>query len=149
MSLAHHLATMSYQNAWANHRLLKACLQLSQADFVATRVSFFASLKATLNHIVTVDWYYVDALERWRDSRPVNGDVDRFFDPEEPFDTCAALAQAQRSVDRRLVAVCVSLAEGELEQPVAVMRRAGPQDETVTRLLAHLFQHQIHHRGQA
>ena len=28
------------------------------------------------------------------------------------------------------------------------MRRAGVQHETVTRLLAHLFQHQIHHRGQ-
>ena len=148
-TLAHHFATMAYNNAWANHRLLTACARLSQDDFVASRTSFFPSLKATLNHIVTVDWYYVDALERWRDARPVNRDVDRFFDPEEPFDTCAALAEAQRAVDRRLVSVCATLADARLEEPVAVMRRAGPQHETVTRLLAHLFQHQIHHRGQA
>jgi uncharacterized damage-inducible protein DinB len=147
--LAHHFATMAYNNAWANHRLLSACARLSQDDFAATRTGFFPSLKATLNHIVTVDWYYVDALENWRAGRPVNRHVDRFFDPEEPFDTCAALADAQRSVDRRLVDLCVSLRDGELDQAVAVMRRAGPQDETVTRLLAHLFQHQIHHRGQA
>ena len=147
--LAHHFATMAYNNAWANHRLLTACARLSQDDFVAQRTSFFPSLKATLNHIVTVDWYYIDALERWRDGRAVNREVDRFFDPEEPFDTCAALSDAQRAADRRLVNVCVSLHDGELEEPVAVMRRAGPQHETVTRLLAHLFQHQIHHRGQA
>ena len=29
------------------------------------------------------------------------------------------------------------------------MRRAGVENESLTRLLAHLFQHQIHHRGQA
>ena len=148
-ALAHHFATMAYNNAWANHRLLAACARLSHDDFVARRTSFFPSLKATLNHIVTVDWYYVDALERWRHRRAIDRDVERFFDPEEPFDTCAALAQAQRSVDRRLVEVCVTLVDHELEEPVAVMRSAGPQHETLTRLLAHLFQHQIHHRGQA
>jgi uncharacterized damage-inducible protein DinB len=148
-ALAHHFATMAYNNAWANHRLLTACAKLSQDDFVAPRTSFFPSLKATLNHIVTVDWYYIDALERWRDGRAVNREVDGFFDPEEPFDTCAALSEAQHAADRRLVNLCVSLHDGELESPVAVMRRAGPQQERVTRLLAHLFQHQIHHRGQA
>ena len=29
------------------------------------------------------------------------------------------------------------------------MRRGGVESENATRLLAHLFQHQIHHRGQA
>jgi uncharacterized damage-inducible protein DinB len=62
--LAHHFCTMAANNAWANHRLLDACARLSQEEFEATRTSFFPSIKATLNHIVTVDWYYVDALER-------------------------------------------------------------------------------------
>jgi len=146
--LARHLSTMAYNNAWANHRLLGACERLAQDEFIAARTSFFPSIKATLNHIVTVDWYYVDALERWRGARAVNVDGPAYFDPEEPFDTCAALATAQRAVDRRLVALCDTLAGDELAQPVAIMRRAGVQHETVTRLLAHLFQHQIHHRGQ-
>ena len=148
MSLAHHLSTMAYQNAWANHRLLKACGRLSQGDFVATRTSFFPSIKATLNHIVTVDWYYVDALERWRRGEPVEREPHRFFEPEHPFDTCAEISAAQHAVDRRLVELCESLDDGELEQGVAVMRRDGVQYETVTRLLAHLFEHQLHHRGQ-
>jgi uncharacterized damage-inducible protein DinB len=144
--LAHHLYTMAWNNAWANHRLLRACTQLSHADFVAPRTSFFPSIKSTLNHIVTVDWYYVDALERATRNEPVNADALTFFEPEEPFDDCAALSDAQHAVDRRLVAVCRNLPD--LSLSVAIQRRAGVQHELIVRLLAHLFEHQIHHRGQ-
>ena len=148
-TLTHHLATMAYNNAWANHRLLNACCKLSQADFEATRTSFFPSIKATLNHIVTVDWYYLDALERALRRQAPNREPDRFFEPEEPFETCTALADAQRDADRRLVSACTMLTDEQLDWPVPVMRSAGLQTESPTRLLAHLFQHQIHHRGQA
>jgi uncharacterized damage-inducible protein DinB len=148
-ALTHHFATMAYNNAWANHRLLTACCRLSQADFEAKRTSFFPSIKATLNHNVTVDWYYIDALERALRRQEPNREPDRFFEPEEPFATCAALASAQRDADRRLVNACTMLTEDRLELPVPIMRRAGLQNESATRLLAHLFQHQIHHRGQA
>ena len=147
--LALHLATLAYNNAWANHRLLAACSKLSPAEFVATRTSFFPTLKATLNHNLTVDWYYVDALERSLRGQLPNLQSGRFYEPEEPFDTCAALSEAQHAVDRRLVDLCVALTDADLERPIAVPRRAGILYESTTRLLMHLFQHQIHHRGQA
>ena len=50
--------SMAYNNAWANHRLLSACLRLSQDEFTAPRVGFFPSLSATLNHIL--GWCYND-----------------------------------------------------------------------------------------
>ena len=148
-ALAHHFFTMACNNAWANYRLLDACSRLSQADFVAPRTSFFPSLKATLNHILTVDWYYIDALERAFRFDPPNTQPSRFFTPEEPFATCAELQQAQRKTDRRLINACAELTDTQLEMPVPVQRRAGIETENATRLLAHLFQHQIHHRGQA
>jgi len=149
-SLAHHFVTMAWNNAWANHRLLGAVVRLSQEEFAAKRTSFFPSLKATLNHIVTVDWYYVDALERGlRGQAPNEGAIRQFFEPEEPFEDAAALRAAQRAVDLRLVAACKLLGEDELEKPIAIVRGSGVQHETATRMLAHLFQHQIHHRGQA
>ena len=147
--LAHHLATMAFNNAWANHRLLTACARLSQADFVAPRTSFFPSIKATLNHNLTVDWFYVDALERALRGLPRNPDARSCFTPAEPFAACAELAAAQRAVDRRLVALCRELADDQLARDVPVLRRGGWVNEPATRLLAHLFQHQIHHRGQA
>ncbi|MBS1163322.1 MAG: damage-inducible protein DinB, partial [Burkholderiaceae bacterium] len=116
-SLAHHFLTMACNNAWANHRLLKACAQLAPDEFAARRTGFFPSIKATLNHIVTVDWFYVDMLERAVKAQPPNLEAGRFFDPEEPFDTCAPLAEAQRAVDRRLIALCKALTDAQLDDP--------------------------------
>ena len=147
--LAHHFYTMACNNAWSNHRLLTACRRLSQDDFVARRTSFFPSLKATLNHILTVDWYYVDALERALRGEPPNTEPSRFFTPEEPFERCGELQEAQRKTDRRLIDACAALTETQLDMPVPLQRRTGILTESATRLLAHLFQHQIHHRGQA
>ena len=148
-SAAHLFATMAYNNAWANHRLLKACGQLSQADFVAPRTSFFPSIKATLNHILTVDWLYVDMLERSRQGRPPNLESGKFFEPEQPFDTCVALAREQHKCDARLITLCLELDDDGLDGPVQVPRAAGVYTDQVGRILAHLFEHQIHHRGQA
>jgi uncharacterized damage-inducible protein DinB len=147
-SLAHHFLTMAYNNAWANHRLLKACAQLSQDEFAARRTSFFPSVRATFNHIVTVDWLYIDMLERAVQGRPPNLETGRFFEPEEPFDTCAPLAEAQRAADRRLIALCATLTDAQLDGPVQLPRRDGIHTDRIARILAHLFQHQIHHRGQ-
>jgi len=149
MPLAQHLYTMACNNAWANHRLLGACAKLSQRDFLAPRTSFFPSIKATLNHNLTVDWYYVDALERSLRGESAHAEPWRFFEPREPFDTAAALSAEQHAVDQRLVALCAALADADLDRTILVPRRTGVQQETATRLLAHLFQHQIHHRGQA
>jgi uncharacterized damage-inducible protein DinB len=147
--LVHHFATMAYNNAWSNHRLLGAVSRLTEAEFLAPRTSFFPSLKATLNHILTVDWYYVDALERGLGGQPVNAESLRFFEPEEPFVACEPLRIEQRAVDRRLVDLCVTLTDQRLDLPIGIQRTAGIQYETVSRFLPHLFQHQIHHRGQA
>ena len=66
-----------------------------------------------------------------------------------PFADCRSLAAAQRIVDDRLIALCRGLDAAKLALPVAIPRRRGLEHESVTRLLAHLFEHQIHHRGQA
>ncbi len=147
-SLAHHFGTMAYNNAWANHRLLTACAKLSAADFALARTSFFRSIKATLNHLLTVDWFYVDALERCFSEHEPHPHPATFFIPEDPFATCAPLADAQRAVDRRLVTLCTRLTDRDLDATVAITRRSGIERDAAPRLFAHLFQHQIHHRGQ-
>lgn len=149
LSLTRYLAAQAYNNAWSNHRLLRACEGLSPDAFVAPRTGFFPSIKATLNHNLTVDWYYVDALERGLHGQPVNAQARAYFDPREPFSRLEDVAREQRAVDRRLVALTVGLTERDLEWPIGVMRRSGVLYEPLPRLLAHLFQHQIHHRGQA
>ena len=147
-SLARHFVTEAYNNAWANHRLLKACCALSQEEFVATRTSFFPSIKATLNHILTVDWYYHEIFERSLAGLPPHENPWRFFDPEEPFNNCADISREQHASDRKLVTLCESLTDERMDGLILIPYRAGAQRDRVRRVLAHLFQHQTHHRGQ-
>jgi uncharacterized damage-inducible protein DinB len=147
-SLAHHFLTAAYQNAWANHRLLRACGQLSQEDFVATRTSFFPSIKWTLNHILTVDWFYLEMFERSFDGLPPHPQPARFFEPEQPFETCAELSREQHATDRRLIAFCEKMDDARLDAPMQLPRSSGLVIDRFGRILAHLFEHQTHHRGQ-
>jgi uncharacterized damage-inducible protein DinB len=143
MNMVEHFREMALNNAWSNQRLLSACAHLSEADFAAERVSFYPSLKATLNHILIVDWYYVDALE-------AGGRGYAIFDDELPYSTLPTLADAQRKSDRRLIDFCSGLAESDLARTVKLDRATrGIKQETVASVLPHLFIHQIHHRGQA
>jgi uncharacterized damage-inducible protein DinB len=136
------LQRMAENNAWSNARLLGACAKLSPEAFRAKRTSFFPSLPETLNHILTVDWYYIDALERGGRGRSV-------FDVEIPFPDLEPLAEAQRASDEKLIAFTRKLRAEDLDRPVDIERPDHVQLETVTDTLLHLFVHQIHHRGQA
>src|SRR3954471_15850471 len=106
---------MAYNNGWANHRLLTACMGLSQAEFVAPRTGFFPSLRATLNHILIIDHFYVDAMEggtlgpaAWAD--------------QEPCATVAELKQAQAAVARRLLTIVEALDSAGLQRIVSIHR---------------------------
>jgi uncharacterized damage-inducible protein DinB len=146
--LVRSLLAQAYNNAWANHRLLRAVAQLGDEEFAAPRTSFFPSLKATLNHNLTVDWFYVAAIERALAGLGLDPNGRACFDPEEPFSRCAELAVAQRAVDDRLLKLCRALDEAQLDLIVAIAWST-PGNEQLERVLLHLFQHQIHHRGQA
>jgi Uncharacterized protein conserved in bacteria len=141
MTPERYLLAQAYNNAWANHRLLKACGQLSAQELAAPRLSFFPSIIHTLNHNLTVDWLYISALE---------GDCigAAAFDPEIPFPTFADLDREQRTAGRRLIDHCRLMDGKALADEVRIPRADHIQVERRDRILLHLFQHQIHHRGQ-
>ncbi|MBC6407626.1 MAG: DinB family protein [Rhodobacteraceae bacterium] len=132
---------MALNNAWANATVYSALADIGADALAAARPGFFGSLKATLNHILKVDEYYVDALEQGGIGRSV------FYTPEH--ETVADLAAAQAAIDKRLTAFCASLTPEILAETRQTERKDGVVDEEVSALLLHLFQHQIHHRGQA
>jgi uncharacterized damage-inducible protein DinB len=135
------IRSFARNNAWANHRLLAACARLSPDALHATRTSFFPTIMKTLNHILIVDWYYVDALAREGRGRSV-------FASDEPFADLPELSVAQHAVDRKLVALVDHMSEAELDAEVRLERRDHVQVERACAVLLHLYEHQIHHRGQ-
>jgi len=95
-----------------------------------------------LNHILEVDLFYVGVLVREPDLRSI---FDRFV----PADDVAALATRQAASDERLIAFCDALDAAGCDAGVEIPRRDHVQRDRVGHLLAHLFNHQTHHRGQA
>lgn len=135
-------ALMARNNAWANARLLTACEALAPEEWDAPRSGFFPSIGKTLNHIHAVDRYYLDAATRGGQGRSA------FFGAPH-FASAAALRPAQAALDARLTAFCEGLADADLSDRVPTER--GPRgviEERLDHLLLHLFQHQVHHRGQ-
>src|SRR5438132_1188066 len=145
MDAAEIMRRMAHNNAWANLRLERAVGALDDTAYrTTTRTSFFPSIHLTLVHLLIVDRFYVDALGHggrgaaiWADEPGLEHDADR-----------AALRLAQRAVDRELIAITDGLSAAGLDAEIALERRDHVQRERCGDVLLHLFQHQVHHRGQ-
>ena len=140
------LAAQPYQQlarntVWANETLYKAVLALPEATLRASYPSFFGTLPRLLNHIYEVDLYYLDAL--------MEGGKGRGVYLRDDIADMAELAQAQAEQDRALIGFCDDLTAEALCATRQTERKDSMAAETVGPMLLHLFQHQIHHRGQA
>jgi uncharacterized damage-inducible protein DinB len=132
----------AHANRLANLRLHNALAALTNEELHAARTSFFPSIIATLNHILGVDLYYIGALhgetdgqQRWAEFKPAT--------------TLAELAQRQAASDERLIAWLNAADSVALEATVQMPRGEGRvQRDAAAHMLAHLFMHQTHHRGQ-
>src|SRR6185369_6362847 len=99
IELVQSYRAFAYNNAWANHRLLRACAELSRGEFEVERTGFFPSLQRTLNHIYVIDLFYVDALEGgWLGPKAWENPI--------PFPALAELSEAQASMDQRFICLC-------------------------------------------
>jgi uncharacterized damage-inducible protein DinB len=141
MDLSHYLRIQAHANALSNHRLGQALLQLDEAAWQAPRIGFFPSLAGTLNHILAVDRYYIGAL--YREPR-----LRESYAAFEPGASAAEWLRRQRDSDLRLVAFCGGLDGPALDAWVEMPRADHVQRDRAGHVLAHLFNHQTHHRGQ-
>lgn len=142
MELLPFLRNQVRANRLANHRLHAAMAPLSREEFHAPRTSFFPSLAETLNHILAVDLYYLAALHG-------EADMERQWSAFVPCGTVAELAQAQARADARFIALLDALSPPQLDEVIALDRGDHIQHERRGHVIAHLINHQVHHRGQA
>jgi uncharacterized damage-inducible protein DinB len=142
MDLPGYLRIQAHANALSNQRLGLAVAGLDPADWQAPRTGFFPSLALTLNHILAVDLYYIGAL--YRDSQ-----LREKYAAFEPCATGAEWVRRQHDSDLRLVTLCDALDAAAIDAWVELPRRDHVQRDRAGHVLAHLFNHQTHHRGQA
>lgn len=132
---------LAQANRLANARLHRACAGLDPAERTRERPAFFGSIQKTLNHILMVDRFYLNAL--------LGHPLDRADLDEATFcPDLATLTMWQEDSDLALLAHVASLTPASLTDIVAIDRGARVQHDRRDDVLSHLFQHQTHHRGQ-
>lgn len=132
---------MALNNAWANATFYRRLAGVGPVELSLKRPGFFPSLKKTLNHILQVDLYYIDAL--------TGGGQGLALRDQLALADVPSLAAAQAEADMALTTFCHQMTPETLDETRVTERDMGPVEEKVEALLLHLFQHQIHHRGQA
>jgi len=138
---ATYFRMLARYNRWANERLYAACAKLSPEEFAKERRAFFGSIKGTLNHLLAGDRAWMARIEG------TAHDI-RSYD-QILFDDFASLARARTMDDARLIALVDDLGDDELSSVLYYTTISGARSETPTDLvLAHVFNHQTHHRGQ-
>jgi uncharacterized damage-inducible protein DinB len=136
-----YFLTLARYNAWANRRLYDACAALSEAEYMKPRPAFFGSIHGTLNHLLVGDRIWIARIQHKPNPKIT---LDQVL-----YGDFVALRVARQAEDDHLINLIGGIAERSLDQPLAYASTKGQRQQTPLRLvLAHLFNHQTHHRGQ-
>jgi uncharacterized damage-inducible protein DinB len=137
-----HFLMMADYNAWANGRLYGMARQLPDEQYRRDVGAYFKSLHGTLNHIMVADLIWLRRLTGV-------GDQPKRLN-ETMFDDLPSLLAARHQLDQRIVTYVDSLSDAQLEETWDYrMLNGALQRQRRRETLAHLFNHQTHHRGQA
>jgi uncharacterized damage-inducible protein DinB len=138
----HHFGMMARYNAWANSRLYAEARSLSVESYRKNVGAFFGSLHGTLNHLLVTDRIW---MRRFTGEGEHPAQLNAIM-----FDDLPSLQVAREAEDGRIFQYVEGLSEEEIGQDFSYSTTKGlPQRFPLRDLLAHWFNHQTHHRGQA
>jgi len=137
-----HFVMMANYNAWANARLFRMAGALPDELYRREVGAYFKNLHRTLNHLLVADRIWMFRLTGLGEQP---NKLDALL-----FDDLPSLHAARVEEDRRILEFVQSLAEPAFEEILEYrMLHGATQRQRRREILAHLFNHQTHHRGQA
>lgn len=138
-----YLQRMTRYNLWQNESLYAASDTLSDAARRQDLGSFFGSIHATLSHILWADELWMSRLSDWTAPIGTSRDVPL-------YDNWPDLKNRRADADARFINWAADLSQrdidGELEWYSGTLKRGMTSPRALC--LAHVFNHQTHHRGQ-
>lgn len=138
-----HFRMFAAYNRWANALVYDAAATLSAEQLQRDTGAFFGSLLNTLNHILVAD-------RIWMKRFTGEGEAPKALDAIL-FTELAALRAAREAEDERIVAWVDTLTSEALAGRFTYMTVTDLRtvSQRLAPALAHFFNHQTHHRGQA
>lgn len=138
-----YFRVLAQYNQWANRRVYDACAQLADTEYSRPRAAFFKSIHGTLNHLLVGDRVW---LARIAETESGISGLDQIL-----YDTFAALRAAREAEDLRVIATVDAMPPKRLDDDLAyrqIVQPGGMRRTPMRLVLAHMFNHQTHHRGQ-
>jgi uncharacterized damage-inducible protein DinB len=138
-----HFDSFARYNAWANRRLYEAAADLDDSRYREDRGAFFKSVHGTLNHLLVTDRIW---MRRITGEGEAPDRLDAIL-----FEDFSPLRAAREVEDARIIDHVTGLTEARLSGVIRYHRVSTPDfvEQELAPALAHLFNHQTHHRGQA
>jgi uncharacterized damage-inducible protein DinB len=137
--------TMAAYNRWQNDSVYTAADALEATARGADRGAFFGSIEGTLNHILWGDLIWMSRFTEFEGPRhrSIAASV-------RETESWAELKQRRGAVDRDIAAWAAGLSEADLSCDLSWYSGAMKRDmhQPMWLAVAHLFNHQTHHRGQ-
>ena len=142
MILLDHFKRNAAYNAWANARLYDAATALTDFERKRDIKGYFSSLHGTLNHLLAADRIWLKRLTGQGEAPSELGAI--------LFDVFTDLRDARETEDKRLADYASGLSVADIDAELNYNNTRGEAKALPVKvILAHVFNHQTHHRGQA
>jgi uncharacterized damage-inducible protein DinB len=137
--------TMAAYNAEMNRRIYAAAARLSDDERRQARGAFWGSIHGTLGHLAWADQIW---MSRFDGGAKPSATLKESAGLTEEF---AELTRRRAELDKSISAWAARVDEGWLGQDQVWFSQAAQKEMRSPRafLVAHFFNHQAHHRGQA
>ena len=138
-----HFMMFAAYNQWANGRIYDAATDLDEEEFNRDVGAFFGSLMGTLNHLLAADRIW---MKRFTGEGDAPTALDAILHRDLP-----KLRTAREAEDRRIIDWLSGLSDKALSGRFTYMTLSDMRtvSQRLAPALAHVFNHQTHHRGQA
>ena len=141
------LGAMSRYNRWMNDKLYTLVAGLGDEARKRDSGAFFKSIHGTLNHLLLTDRVWLARFKGLSAPDGFMGPGIRSLD-QELYADFEELRRERALTDDELSGWVAELTPERLAAPLVFMRRGHRLESPLWGTVAHLFNHQTHHRGQ-
>jgi uncharacterized damage-inducible protein DinB len=141
------LSAAARYNRWMNDKLYGLAASLSDETRKRDTGAFFKSIHGTFNHLLVGDRVWLGRFQGLALPAGYMGPGIRSLD-QELYADFGELRRERARTDDELSAFTSGLTPERLEAPLAYQRRGQKLESPLWWAVAHVFNHQTHHRGQ-